>query len=213
MAYRLGVTMRTCTAPETGEARDALAHDWAGFLAHAVPEATWMPFPNVGAAAPGAARSWGLDALILSGGNDVGAAPLRDATERALLDDFVAAGRPVFGVCRGLQMLQSYLGGALEPCPREAHVATRHAVRFAADLNGLALGGREIEVNSFHGNGIQVAAVRPPLRVLARSTDGWAEACDWPGRPVLGIMWHPEREATPRAHDRALLRHTLGLAQ
>ncbi len=213
MAYRLGLTMRVVAAPDSGEARDALAHDWAPFLAYAVPEATWMPVPNLGAEAPATVRAWDLDALILSGGNDLGEAPLRDQTERALLDYFIAADRPVFGVCRGLQMLQSYFGGSLERCGRDAHVATRHPVDFAADVNGLALGARSIEVNSFHGYGIPAAAVHSPLRALALTPDGFAEACDWPGRSVMGVMWHPEREAPYRALDRALLRHALGLDQ
>lgn len=211
MAFRLGLTMRTVAAPDTGEDRDALAHDWAAFLARAVPEATWMPIPNLGVEAPAAARSWGLEGLILSGGNDIGASPLRDQTERALLDYFIAAGRPVFGVCRGLQMLQSYFGGALEPCAREDHVATRHTVDFVAACNGLALGGRSVEVNSFHGFGIPTPALRPPLRALAGTADGWTEACDWPGRSVMGVMWHPEREQPTRDLDRTLLRHTFGL--
>ena len=178
MTYRIGLTMRVVEAPDYTEPRDALAHDWAPFLADAVPEATWMPGPNLGADAPAAARAWDLDALILSGGNDLGAAPLRDQTERALLDHFIAAGRPVFGVCRGLQMLQSYFGGTLDPCPREDHVATRHTVEFAAERNGVAFGERSVDVNSFHGYGIKAAAVRSPLRPLALSADGWAEACD-----------------------------------
>ena len=213
MVYRLGLTMRAVTAPNTGEVRDALAQDWTAFLAHALPEAIWMPIPNLGAAAPRAARAWGLDALILSGGNDVGAAPPRDETEHALLDYFITAGRPVFGVCRGLQMLHDYFGGALARCPADAHVATRHPVRLTADVNGLALGGTSVEVNSYHGFGIRASAVRSPLRALALTADDWAEACDWPGRPVMGVMWHPERETPFSDLDRALLRHTMGFGQ
>ncbi len=119
----------------------------------------------------------------------------------------------MFGVCRGLQMLHDYFGGALARCPAVAHVATRHPVRLAADVNGLAFGGTSVEVNSYHGFGIRAAAVRSPLRALALTADGWAEACDWPGRPVMGVMWHPEREAPFSDLDRALLRHTLGFGR
>src|SRR5688572_18325884 len=68
-----------------------------------------------------------LDGLVLQGGNDVapetyGETPLhpdwagdrvRDLYEMELIDAFIRAGKPVFGVCRGLQLLNVMHGGTL----------------------------------------------------------------------------------------------------
>jgi putative glutamine amidotransferase len=203
---RLGLTMRTAGAPDYHEPRDALARDWAGFMAFALP-------PNLGEAAVDQARDWRLDGLVLTGGDDLGDSQLRDQTETALLDHALASGLPVFGVCRGLQMIQRHFGGNLEPCSRERHVATRHRVTFRSDLGYVPIRERQAEVNSFHGFGVPSGAVKPPLAVFAESDEGWAEGLFCPGRPLAAVMWHPERERPYRDLDRKLVRALFGLAE
>lgn len=202
---RIGVTMRVVKEPRYGEWRDALAHDWGRFISAALPEARWMPIPNSGASAVALANEWTLDGLILTGGDDIGASAVRDDTERALLDYFIAAGLPVFGVCRGLQMIQTYFGGKLAPCPRGEHVAQRHAIRFLGDIAGLRLRDTGAEVNSFHTQGIRTGELAAPLACLAE-TGEWAEAGLSLDPPVAGVMWHPEREGNIQEFDRAIVR-------
>ena len=64
------------------QARDALAHDWAVFLAAALPGVAWMQLPNLGGEhiVP-YCEQWEIDRLILSGGEDIGVSALRDQTE------------------------------------------------------------------------------------------------------------------------------------
>jgi len=205
--------MRTAGAPDYDEPRDALAREWAGFMAFALPEALWMPLPNLGEAAAGYARDWRLEGLVLTGGDDLGDCHLRDQTESALLGHALDSGLPVFGVCRGLQMILRHFGGALEPCARERHVATRHRVKFRSGLGALAIQGGEAEVNSFHGFGVPSGAVKAPLAVFAESDEGWAEGLFCPGRPLAAVMWHPERERPYRDLDRKLARALFGLAE
>jgi len=189
------------------ETRDALARDWVTFLAAALPEPRWMPVPNLGAAAVEYARDWELDGLILTGGDDLGSDPLRDLTERALLKDFLSRGLPILGVCRGLQLFQTHFGGVLQPCDDQVHVATRHTIRLVDPPIGEPA---ERTVNSFHTLGIVASTVPPPLRVLACSGDGLVEAL-WCAQPrLLGLMWHPEREAQPEVRDRQLIRWLFG---
>lgn len=103
--------MRTELAGPHREARDGLARDWGRFLQWALPEAAWLPVPNLGAGIDRFAGAWGLDGLILSGGEDIGASLLRDETEQALVTWAEQAAIPVFGVCRGLQLLWTLAGG------------------------------------------------------------------------------------------------------
>lgn len=202
---RIGVTMRVVKEPVHGEWRDALAHDWGRFISTALPEAQWMPVPNSGAAAREFAKEWALDGLILTGGDDIGVSAIRDETERALLDHFLAARLPVFGVCRGLQMIQTYFGGKLAPCLRSEHVAQRHPIRFLNDIAGLRLRDAGAEVNSYHAQGIRAGELASPLTCLAEVGE-WAEAGICLDPPVAGVMWHPEREENVQEFDRAILR-------
>lgn len=179
---RIGLTQRVVENATYRERRDALDQRWtvlaeaAGFLP--------VPIPNR-AGDPGAfVAALGLDGAILTGGNDLqdygGDAPERDALERALLERALREDFPVLGVCRGLQMIQHFMGGRLERI--EGHVG---------EATGIVWNGAPRVVNSFHGFGIRAAA--PELVVLATAADGTIEAARHASRPIVGIMWHPER--------------------
>jgi putative glutamine amidotransferase len=199
--------MRTARAEAVGEERDALASDWTRFMGAALPDCLWLPIPNLGPAAAAFFRGWGLDALILTGGDDLGAAPRRDATESALLRHALEAGVPVFGVCRGLQMIQHFLGGVVRPCPREAHVAVRHALILEP---GAAAGGAR-SVNSFHGHGVLPHELAAGLIPFATAPDGWVEGLMHREASITAVQWHPERESVADPHDVSLIRRTFGL--
>lgn len=121
-------------------------------------------------------------AIVLSGGNDLGEAPERDATERRLLDWAASRRLPVLAICRGMQMMGVHAGGTLVEV--HGHVRTRH--RLDGDYDGMS-------VNSFHR--FALADAPPGFRVLAQAEDGTIEAIQHNTLPWLGWMWHPEREA------------------
>lgn len=181
---RIGLTMRITMASGYAESRDAIAQDWAAFLAAALPEATWLPLPNLGRERIRAyCESWGVNRLILTGGDDIGATPLRDETERELLAWADAMALPVLGVCRGMQLMAQRAG-----CPLvsvQNHIGIRHPVSGAIAK----------EVNSFHAYAPQ--ACPEGFKVLARSPDGAIEAMRGACRPWEAWMWHPERESAP----------------
>ncbi|WP_296304424.1 gamma-glutamyl-gamma-aminobutyrate hydrolase family protein [uncultured Desulfovibrio sp.] len=208
---RIGVTMRVVRS-DHGETRDALARDWPvlferlGRLGGYAPD--WLMLPNTGEACVAFARRQGVRGLLLTGGDDLGATPDRDATETALLRWAEQEGLPVLGVCRGAQLLACRAGAELVPLARERHVAARHAVVWqAADVRAGGLpreGGGE--VNSYHAWGLEAA--RLPACLIPQAIcpeDGSVEAFAHAVLPWRGILWHPEREAAPAPRDLPLM--------
>jgi N5-(cytidine 5'-diphosphoramidyl)-L-glutamine hydrolase len=130
-------------------------------------------------------KSVQLDALILSGGNDIGQMGKRDLTELVLLRWAEDSKVPVLGICRGMQMMGLYSGGSLEEV--DFHVKVRHELQFDP-----AEGLFPKEVNSYHNQ--RLTNCPPAFRVLAKSEDGTLEAMAHEDLPWEGWMWHPERE-------------------
>ncbi|MBH64376.1 MAG: glutamine amidotransferase [Alphaproteobacteria bacterium] len=210
---RVGLTMRITKASGYEEPRDSLAQDWAQFMSASLPEVAWMSVPNTGSTAASVVEDWRLDALILTGGDDIGETPLRDETERTLLHHFIDNGMPVFGVCRGMQLIQSEFGGNLRPCSLDEHVASRHEVEFRSASPWPTPNQGAVSVNSFHTMAVHPDDLGEGLIPLAISADGYVEALYASNIPLLAVMWHPEREASLREHDRSLLRRLFGFGE
>ena len=186
-----------------------------------------------------------LDGLVLMGGSDVspgsyGESPLdprwhgdrvRDEYEIALARSLMAAGKPVFGVCRGLQLLNVALGGTLwqdiatqrpgARTHRDAGLYDRlfHDIDIVAGsrLAQLYPGQTRATVNSVHHQGIRQLAA--DLDVEARCPDDdTIEAVRWRGPSYLAaVQWHPEFHqgvGTPTVIDDApILADFLGAAR
>jgi putative glutamine amidotransferase len=170
-----------------------------------------------------------LDGLLLEGGSDVSPQSYGEVAERAdwegdherdeyeiaLIHAFVGAGRPVLGICRGVQILNVAFGGTLYQdiatqrpgagCHRdwERYDANTHAVELTpgsrlASLYAPASGSGPgpVTVNSVHHQAIKDLA--DGFEVEARSVpEGLVEAIRRPGPAYLaGVQWHPE--FTPR---------------
>jgi len=159
-----------------------------------------------------------LDGLLLPGGGDMrphiyGAEthPLtdnfddpRDAAELKLTRWAVDDDLPVFGICRGHQVVNVALGGTLiQDVPSEVGTDTAHNV--TVPRNALAhavqvdpgsrlasiLGATSVKVNSLHHQSVAQAA--PGACVTAYAPDGVVEALEVPDkRFVLSVQWHPE---------------------
>lgn len=193
---RIAITMRV-SASEHQELHDSISQGWDKFLAAALPEACWLPVPNLGEKATTVLENFGVDALILSGGENWGAHPKRDSTEAALFQWALEQNIPIIGVCRGAQIINTLLGGTLTPTDGDGHVAVRHQ---------LNLDGSAISVNSYHRLVITEADLSPSLVQLTTADDRTVEAFIAPERNVVGILWHPERETVPQLHDMAIFR-------
>ncbi len=208
---RIGITQRVEVVAAYGERRDCLDQQWQVLFEQLGYQL--VPAPNRLRNPAEWAVSQALEGLVLTGGNDLadlpGAgnpAPERDRTEAGLLAWARDKACPVLGVCRGLQLINVWQGGALIRV--DGHVASRHALAVSVDtVPGLDDG---MEVNSFHGWGVPEDGLGEALEVLARAPDGSIEALRHETLPWLGIMWHPEREHPFIDNDLRLIRTVFG---
>lgn len=144
-----------------------------------------IPLPNIRNIAEKLIEQIQPSGIILTGGNSLakygGDAPERDEAERRILDVSLERDIPVYGFCRGMQVILDYFDCELNQV--QGHVAVHHKV------SGV-LG--ELEVNSFHNQACY--RVKDPVEVLAQTQDGVIEAVQHKNKRILGTMWHPERE-------------------
>ncbi len=184
-----------------------------------------------------------LDGLVLQGGNDLapesyGETPMhpdwagdrvRDRYEMELVEAFINAGKPVFGICRGFQLLNVMHGGTLLQdiaTQRPDSLAHRDTPRFERHFHEIELvaGSRLAElypqvrrarVNSIHHQGIKDLA--PVFDIEARSPDdGLIEAIRRRGSGyVAAVQWHPEFHDTEHGtfDDGVLLAEFLAAAR
>jgi gamma-glutamyl-gamma-aminobutyrate hydrolase PuuD len=160
-----------------------------------------------------------LDGLLLQGGADVSPQSyteaatrhewpgdrVRDMYELELLHEFIEAGKPVLGVCRGCQLINVAFGGTLyqdiaTDVPtagvhvNEQYDQHRHPIRFpdGSTLVNMFPGHREALVNSIHHQAVRT--IGRDLNIEAVSAhDGIIEAVRYRRAPfVMGVQWHPE---------------------
>lgn len=202
--------MREVQQNTNDEPCDTLSQNWHNYLAFALPEANWIPIPNLGAdAAIDYVHRHRIDGLILSGGNDVGDNSRRNQTEEALLGWFIDNDLPVFGISRGMAQIQLFSGGELTLTDAEVHVDSKHPIRAQNGPDNIGWSGIRT-VNSDHEYGIPFASLHPSLYPLATTSDEWVEAAMMRDHRVAGLMWHPEREETFNLRDRSLIRWMFG---
>jgi len=168
-----------------------------------------------------------LDGLLLQGGSDVapetyGETPLdprwggdriRDLYEMDLMQAFMAAGKPILGICRGIQLINVALGGTLfQDIETQISDAFTHRnwelydnnthtmqVEPAGWLAALYPGTQSARICSVHHQSLK--DIGRDLVVEARAaTDGVIEAVSHTGANwIKGVQWHPEwhRDSTP----------------
>jgi len=175
----------------------------------------------VTAASP-TSHSADFDGILLAGGEDVDPVlygeekmyenvkvnRARDDFELRLLADAETAALPVFGICRGLQLINVKFGGTLhQDLNSDADVEFEHRQAEGRDelthvvtvsdpesRLGQALQGH-CNVNSFHHQAIE--HIGHGLRITARSEDDVIEAVESAdgSRYLVAVQWHPEEIA------------------
>ena len=180
--------------------------------------------PPMGDAATAKALAARLDGLMLTGspsnvqprlygGEETGEGPFdpgRDLIALALIETLIPAGKPVFGICRGLQEINVALGGTLRrdlgragprniahhappDTPFEAQFEHYHDVALTpGGVLSAAHDDDRLTVNSVHYQGVD--KLGEGLSVEAVAPDGLIEAfsANIGGAQLLAVQWHPE---------------------
>jgi putative glutamine amidotransferase len=185
-----------------------------------------------------------LDGILLAGGVDLDPGtfgepphpalgnvdPARDTVELALARWAIEDGKPLLGLCRGLQVINVALGGTLhQDLAAELPGAIKHDYfptsgferDYLAHRVSLTEGTRlartfgavEVAVNSMHHQGIK--RLGDELVASARAPDGLIEGIELPSDAdfVVGVQWHPETLEAKEPRTRGLFEAFVGAAR
>ncbi|CAN5654330.1 gamma-glutamyl-gamma-aminobutyrate hydrolase family protein [soil metagenome] len=184
----------------------------------------------------------GLDGLLLSGGSDLDPSyygeepipeldvtiPERDELEMVLLESALERGIPVFGICRGLQVLNVALGGTLyQDLPSQVdrdllkHRQTTPKWQATHEIEVLEntriagiTGSGSLKVNSYHHQAIKDLA--KDFIVSASSSDGIVEAIEYRDLSehwILAVQWHAEAMRQAGSEHRSLFEAHVAAAE
>lgn len=189
---RIAITQRMVTNTSYPEIRDALDVQWGRFFF----EMNWIPviIPSMYPIEL-FLEQMSIDGIILTGGNDLYSvnqndlSKKRDAYELFLIDYALNNKIPILGICRGMQLINEYFGGTLKEI--NGHTSTEHSITIEKENRFLKAYNRN-SVNSFHNYTIDTMG--NDLKIAGRSNDGAIEAFEHSTKPILSLMWHPERE-------------------
>lgn len=164
------------------------------------------------------------DGILIPGGGDIdpdlfsdhthptiyGVDRARDLFEKEVILAAHQSGKPLMGICRGVQVMGWAFGGELYldidsemppvdsfkghkhfPNQESHHIAHKMTIESHSHLADI-LGVTSIGVNSIHHQALK--SVKSPLRVVGRSPDGLIEAVEDSHHPwFIGVQCHPER--------------------
>lgn len=153
------------------------------------------------------------DGLLLSGGKDVVTTlygqeqkydfvitdPQRDDLEWKLIKAFLDRKKPIFGICRGIQVLNVYFGGTLiQDIPDQLggdHAkGVCHSLEIKKDSILGRLFGESMEVNSYHHQALDQLGEGLAATAWSDANDHRiVEAIEHESLPVWSVQWHPER--------------------
>ena len=190
---RIGITQRLVREEKYDEIRNALDIRWQELLLSI--DLIPIPIPiNIDFSLY---ADLGLNGIILTGGNDLSSqldnllSNLRDKHEIECIRYAIENSIPLFGVCRGMQLVAEYFGSTFKKI--DNHVSKRHNICFTTEQEYQIQFANIKNVNSYHkyaidvlGNELEIVGICP--------NDDVIEAIQHKKYKIFGQMWHPERE-------------------
>jgi putative glutamine amidotransferase len=175
-----------------------------------------------------------IDGLLLTGGGDIDpkyfqeepvyelgeVTPERDYMELEMIRTCLQDGKPIFGICRGCQILNVFFGGDLYQDLRSQRKAgvqhtqnssryhPTHSIAIKSDSILYKITKKtKIRVNSFHHQAARKVVF--PLKVSARASDNVIEALEgeYNRTFILGVQWHPERMVRTSRDARNIMKY------
>ncbi len=190
---KIGITTRIVNAQGYEEKRDALSQDWVKLLE----QYNFIPIliPNNLSNISLFLEENSIEGIILSGGDNIGDNKERDHTEKQLIKFGIGRGLPIFGVCRGMQVINNFFKGKIKLSLDDSHVGNDHEVIISNNKISDILKQDKILVNSYHRNIINLEDIGESLISFAiNQKDNTVEGFLHKKLPIMGVMWHPERD-------------------
>ncbi len=134
-----------------------------------------------------------LSGIVLSGGSNIGEHKLRDNSEKLLIDYSLKKGIPIFGICRGMQVIGKYFNVRLKSVKN--HINISHTIYSNK---------KKFKVNSFHKYSLKNCPKN--FSIEFRSLDGNIESIQSNNQKIYACMWHPERYKKFKKKDKLNLK-------
>jgi putative glutamine amidotransferase len=192
---KIAITQRIVKIEPYNEIRDELDLQWArlfkklNFLPIILP--TGNNFESY-------FKEINIEGIILSGGNNLSQvkpqdkiASTRDNFEKNLIEFAINKKIPLFGVCRGMQIIADFFNTKIYRTKN--HAGTRHRIIPQTNSEYHKLLKKIDTVNSYHDYGI--LDLPEEFVVSANGEDNTIEAFEHKKLPIWGQMWHSERES------------------
>lgn len=165
-----------------------------------------------------------FDGVLITGGVDINPAlygerntdsvninDKLDAFEMSVIDVAIKNKKPIFGTCRGHQLLNVFFGGTLiqnvENCDIHKREGEKDKVHDSiVEPNSFLyeiFGKKKLSINSAHHQAVK--KIGDGFKIIQRSDDNIIEAFEHTSLPIYGVQWHPERTclsfASPNVAD------------
>lgn len=141
-------------------------------------------------------KSLNIDGIILTGGNDLNivnedkVSKKRDIFEKKLLKYAIENNIPVFGFCRGMQVIADFFGADFKEVRNQ--IAIKHELKINCNSKYFTYLNKIEKVNSFHNYSIN--NISNDILISATNEDGIIKAIEHKKYKIFAQMWHSERE-------------------